>query len=80
MRGQNVYGNRHSPSKDIANNFAVLEYLRFICAGEGLQQLYNTPQIQAYLNCIPSKELNMDKQIYSAGQLRKVLSHTSTYF
>ena len=33
IRTKNIYGNRHSPSKDIAYNFAVLEHLRFICSG-----------------------------------------------
>ena len=33
MRSQNVYGNRHTPSKDISHNFAILEHLRFICSG-----------------------------------------------
>ena len=42
MRTQNVYGNRHSPSRDISNNFAVLEYLRFICSG-GLYQDEQAP-------------------------------------
>ena len=36
MRVKNVYGNWHSPSKDIGNNFTVLEYLQFICVG-GMQ-------------------------------------------
>ena len=33
MRTQNVYGNRHAPSKDISYSFAVIEHLRFICSG-----------------------------------------------
>lgn len=33
LRAQNVFGNRHSPSKDIAHKFAVLENLRFVCNG-----------------------------------------------
>jgi hypothetical protein len=33
VRCQNIYGNRHSPSKDIANNFATTENLRFVCEG-----------------------------------------------
>ena len=58
----------------------TIHYVSLNRCGEGLQLLYNTPQVQAYLNCIPSKELNMDKLIYSEGQLCKVLSHTNTYF
>ena len=33
MRDRNIYGNKHSPSKDIAVNLATLEYLRFISCG-----------------------------------------------
>ena len=33
MRAQNVFGNRHNPSKDIATSFSVLENLRFVCEG-----------------------------------------------
>ena len=86
---QNVYGNQHSPSKDIAFNFAVLQQLRFICSGghysdsdiqygmtvitfsitvfrcgKGLQKLYNSVQVQMYLNCLPAKVLLQAKNIY----------------
>lgn len=83
VRAQNIYGNRHSPSKDIAYNFAVLQHLRFLCSGgycdgrqcgEGLQHLYSSPQIQIYLNCLPTSEVLQEKQIYQPGCLRK-LSH-----
>lgn len=33
MRSKNIYANRAAPSRDIARNFAVLEHLRFLCAG-----------------------------------------------
>ena len=33
MRGQNICGNRHAPSRDIAKNFAVIEYLRLLGSG-----------------------------------------------
>ena len=33
VRTQNIYGNRHSPSKDISTNFAILQHLRFLCYG-----------------------------------------------
>ena len=28
-----MYANRLAPSRDIARSFAVIEYLRFLCAG-----------------------------------------------
>ena len=38
MRARNIYGNKQAPSRDIATNLAVLEYLRlnhlhYICSG-----------------------------------------------
>ena len=72
---KHLRGSSYTQTNEITTHYVSLNR-----CGEGLQQLYNTPQVQAYLNCIPSKELNMDKQIYSAGQLRQVLSHTNTYF
>lgn len=33
VRTQNIFGNRHSPSKDIAHNFAVMQQLHFLCSG-----------------------------------------------
>ena len=42
VRMQNIYGNKQAPSRDIANHFACIEYLRFLCeggvfnAGEGI--------------------------------------------
>ena len=34
IRNQNINGNRHAPSRDIAQSFAVMEYIRFICSSE----------------------------------------------
>ena len=36
LRTFNVFGNRQSPSKDIAHCFAVLEHLRFLGDGGSL--------------------------------------------
>lgn len=33
IRSQNIYGNKSSPSRDIAKKFAAIEQLRFICEG-----------------------------------------------
>ena len=33
MRARNIYGNKQAPSRDIATNLAMLEYLRYICSG-----------------------------------------------
>ena len=33
VRLQNIYGNKQAPSRDIANHFAVVEHLRYICNG-----------------------------------------------
>jgi hypothetical protein len=81
VRCQNIYGNRHSPSKDIANNFATTENLRFVCeggchdntiCGKGLKELYNSPQVQLFFNGITMEELNHSKTIYIPGALRKL--------
>eukprot|EP00731_Ephydatia_muelleri_P013887 Em0007g1197a len=68
VRMQNIYGNKQAPSRDIANHFACIEYLRFICeggvfnagerCGSGLQELYKSMQVQQFLNFFPMKELN----------------------
>ena len=47
-----MYGNRHAPSKDIldiAQKFAVLEHLRFICSG-GLILLMKADNIRNKFN------------------------------
>eukprot|EP00731_Ephydatia_muelleri_P004715 Em0002g891a len=71
VRMQNIYGNKQAPSRDIANHFACIEYLRFICeggvfnagerCGSGLQELYKSMQVQQFLNFVPMKELNKVK-------------------
>ena len=33
IRAHNIYGNKHAPSRDIARNMAILEYVRYICSG-----------------------------------------------
>ena len=33
VRLQNIYGNKQAPSRDIANHFAIVEHLRYICGG-----------------------------------------------
>jgi hypothetical protein len=81
VRNRNIYGNRHNPSKDIATSFSILHQLRFICSGgytngqkcgDGLSNLYLSPQIQKFLNGVPSTESYVDKSIYQPGSLRKL--------
>ena len=33
LRTYNIYANRGAPSRDIANSFAVMDHMRFICSG-----------------------------------------------
>jgi hypothetical protein len=82
VRNRNIYGNRHNPSKDIATSFSILHQLRFICSGgytngqkcgDGLSNLYLSPQIQKFLNGVPSTESYVDKSIYQPGSLHKVI-------
>ena len=45
LRTYNVYANRAAPSRDMANIFAVMDHLRFICSGgivDGSHQLVKT--------------------------------------
>ena len=41
-------------------------------AGEDLVKLYNSPEVQRFLNGLPMKELQSSKEIYQHGVLRKV--------
>lgn len=34
LRNQNIYSNRHSPSKDIASSFAKVQHLHFLCSSQ----------------------------------------------
>lgn len=85
IRAQNIFGNRHAPSKDIAHNFAALEHLRFICCGgfykqdgiyrscgQGLIDLYKNPCVQQFINQLPSHQFTETKAIYQPGCLRKL--------
>ena len=45
LRAYNIYANRGAPSRDIANSFAVMDHLRFICSGgivDGSHRLVTT--------------------------------------
>ena len=33
VRVQNIFGNKLSPSRNVANHFACVEHIRFICEG-----------------------------------------------
>ncbi|KAL5463475.1 hypothetical protein EMCRGX_G032371 [Ephydatia muelleri] len=69
--------NKQAPSRDIANYFANLQSIRYICqgglfnnndtCGTGLQILYNHPNVQHFLNGIPPKTLLADKAMYQPG-------------
>ncbi|KAL5508903.1 hypothetical protein EMCRGX_G004165 [Ephydatia muelleri] len=71
-RGQNVYGNHKSPSRDLAINFAHLQYIRNITHGtngDGNSTLtFKLPQIQHYINGTSIREL-YDREIYRPGTL-----------
>ena len=55
VRAYNVYGNRQSPSHDIAHHFSVLQQLRYICHGGR----FDENERHLYLNtCIPIKVLS----------------------
>eukprot|EP00731_Ephydatia_muelleri_P033943 Em0042g22a len=82
VRLQNIFGNKLSPSRDIANHFACVEHIRFICegglfnnneqCGSGLCELYKTKAVQHFFNSISMKDLNCSKRIYQPGCGRKV--------
>ena len=38
IRSRNIYANKHAPSKDIANSFAIQESIQFFCSGGHLDQ------------------------------------------
>ena len=41
IRNQNIFGNKQSPSRDIAHKFAIIQHLRWICSGadcRGIEQ------------------------------------------
>ena len=39
-----------------------------------LQDLYMSPQVQSYLNCVPAQDAMKEKRIYQPGCLRKVFT------
>ncbi|KAL5502698.1 hypothetical protein EMCRGX_G009512 [Ephydatia muelleri] len=81
VRLRNIFSNKQAPSRDIANYFANLQSIRYICqgglfnnndtCGTGLQILYNHPNVQHFFNGIPPKTLLADKAIYQPGAARK---------
>ncbi|KAL5496914.1 hypothetical protein EMCRGX_G013291 [Ephydatia muelleri] len=40
---KNIYGNKLAPSRDIANHFAVVDHIRYICEGGLFTQMNNVP-------------------------------------
>ena len=51
--------------------YAIL-VLFFLRCGQGVIQLYNHPQFQSFLNCVPLTDLQCHKDIYQPGSFRKV--------
>ena len=47
--------------------------------GQALCDLYQLPQFQHFINCIPTKEAMESKAIYQPGCLRKVCMNCDTY-
>lgn len=71
--------NRRVPSRDIAINFSILEYLRHFCSTGGknglnccMKKLYNSPSMQQFLNDTTPHDLTKKKTIYKHGKLRNV--------
>ena len=60
VRLQNIYENKQAPSRDIANHFATVEYLRYICGGGlfkgderlDIRYLYPFIQLQLYTDAV----------------------------
>ncbi|KAL5505895.1 hypothetical protein EMCRGX_G007436 [Ephydatia muelleri] len=80
IRSHNIYANKHAPSKDIANSFAIQESIRFFCSGghldlsemqcgDGVIKLYQSSEVEDFLTGTPS---TCDKAIYCHGALRKI--------
>ena len=61
----------HTVSNDVLSKIHWQASL-YRCAAEGLQELYSSPQVQVFLNCLPVKDVLENKRIYQAGCLRKV--------
>lgn len=78
VRLQNIFGNKRAPSRDIANHFAHVNHIRFICeggpfnkneqCGRGLQDLYDSKAVQHFFNCTPMHTLNKSKTIHQPGK------------
>ena len=47
--------------------------------GQGLAALYNAPEFQSFINCVPIKEFLLAKDIYQPGCLRKVYESMYVY-
>ena len=57
IRTQNIYGNRHAPSRDIAHSMAVQQQLRFVCSGGIYDQGHGT----RYFTCMCQKVKGLQK-------------------
>ena len=54
------------------NSKYIMTMMKFCRCGQGLNDLYNSPQIQMFLNCYSANEQLSSKKIYQPGCLRKV--------
>lgn len=48
-------------------------------AGKDLIKLYQSPEVQKFLNGISTKELQSGRVIFQKGSLRKVINHCNCY-
>ncbi|KAL5496651.1 hypothetical protein EMCRGX_G012983, partial [Ephydatia muelleri] len=89
VRAYNVFSNRLSSSRDIAQHFAAIQHLRYVCQAHlfsdnercalGLQRLFSSSFVQHTLCGIAYKELYSDKGIYQPGTPRKVSTCTALF-
>ncbi|KAL5502825.1 hypothetical protein EMCRGX_G009660 [Ephydatia muelleri] len=89
VRAYNVFSNRLSSSRDIAQHFATIQHLRYVCQAHsfsdnercalGLQRLFSSSFVQHTLCGIAYKELYSDKGIYQPGTPRKVSTCTALF-
>ncbi|KAL5471430.1 hypothetical protein EMCRGX_G029548 [Ephydatia muelleri] len=76
VSAENVFSNKHSPSRDIATKFGVEESIRNICLGisdkfgAGLVELYQSEVVPKFLG----KHMKSEKSIYQPGTLRKAIA------
>ena len=83
VRLQNIYGNKQAPSRDIANHFAVVEHLRYICNGGyyDSNERWSNIHVHLCMLCFSLEILRISKEYNITGKSQRyeVIQPMSNY-